>query len=47
MQKRRVVITGVGPITPVGTGKDNFWKSLTSGKSGISKVKNHENLYQF
>ena len=43
MQKRRVVITGIGPVTPVGTGKDIFWENLKSGKSGISKVKGFEN----
>lgn len=41
-KKRRVVITGIGPVTPVGTGKDVFWESLKFGKSGIAKVKNHE-----
>ncbi len=32
---KRVVITGVGAITPIGIGKDNFWNSLLEGKSGI------------
>lgn len=36
--KRRVVITGLGVITPVGIGKDSFWDSLCAGKSGISRV---------
>lgn len=34
----RVVVTGLGLVTPVGTGKKNFWKSLVSGKSGIGRV---------
>lgn len=38
MMERRVVITGLGPISPVGTGKKVFWQSLTEGKSGISKI---------
>ena len=42
MQKRRIVITGIGPVTPVGTGNDYFWKNLIAGKSGISKVKDFE-----
>ncbi len=35
---RRVVITGYGVISPIGIGIDDFWNSLASGKSGISKV---------
>jgi 3-oxoacyl-[acyl-carrier-protein] synthase II len=34
----RIVITGIGVITPVGTGKEAFWEGLTSGKSGIKPV---------
>ncbi len=36
--QRRVVITGLGPVTPIGTGKTTFWKLLTEGKSGIGKI---------
>ena len=36
--KKRVVITGVGPITPVGTGKEAYWKSLAEGKSSFRGV---------
>lgn len=35
---RRVVITGVGMITPIGSGKDVFWKSLIAGESGVDNV---------
>lgn len=35
---RRVVITGIGVISPNGIGKDAFWQALEEGKSGISKV---------
>lgn len=35
---KRVVITGIGAITPIGTGKDNFWNSLLEGKSGIGPL---------
>lgn len=38
MSKRRVVVTGVGPITPIGTGKETFWENLTAGKSGIGNI---------
>jgi len=35
--KRRVVVTGLGVISPVGTGRDLFWDNLCAGKSGISR----------
>ncbi|MCM8808198.1 MAG: beta-ketoacyl-[acyl-carrier-protein] synthase II, partial [Candidatus Omnitrophica bacterium] len=35
---RRVVITGIGVIAPNGIGKENFWKALKEGKSGIKKI---------
>lgn len=36
MEKRRVVITGLGAVTPCGIGVNNFWKSMLEGKSGIT-----------
>jgi len=36
--KKRVVITGLGIVSSIGIGKDDFWKNLIAGKSGISKV---------
>jgi 3-oxoacyl-[acyl-carrier-protein] synthase II len=38
MQKKRVVITGMGVVSPVGTGVEKFWKSLVEGQSGIRAV---------
>jgi len=35
---RRIVVTGVGPITPIGIGKDAFWDGLRSGRSGVCRV---------
>ena len=38
MEKRRVVVTGLGVVTPCGVGVDNFWKSMLEGKSGITTI---------
>ena len=35
---RRVVVTGIGPVTPVGTGVDEFWNGLVSGRNGIRQI---------
>ena len=35
---RRVVITGLGAITSIGIGKDNFWNSLLQGNSGVDYI---------
>jgi len=36
--KRRAVITGLGPITCVGTGLNNFWNGIRAEKSGINAI---------
>ena len=36
--RRRVVITGLGPITCAGIGRDAFWQSILTGRSGISRI---------
>jgi 3-oxoacyl-[acyl-carrier-protein] synthase II len=38
MEKRRVVVTGVGMITPLGIGVESSWSNLIAGKSGIKKI---------
>ena len=38
MDKRRVVITGVGMITPLGIGVEQSWNGLLAGRSGIGKI---------
>jgi 3-oxoacyl-[acyl-carrier-protein] synthase II len=34
----RVVITGLGAITPIGIGHDRFWQNLIAGQSGIGRI---------
>jgi 3-oxoacyl-[acyl-carrier-protein] synthase II len=36
--ERRVVITGLGVVTPIGSDVPTFWRNLTAGKSGISHI---------
>ena len=38
MTKRRVVVTGLGLVTPVGIGVNESWKNIISGVSGISTI---------
>ena len=44
---KRVVITGVGPVTPIGIGKEAFWKGILSEKSAIDQLQAFDpTLYQ-
>lgn len=36
--ERRVVITGIGVVSPAGIGAEDFWNSLRTGKSGIERI---------
>ncbi len=38
MKKRRVVITGLGMVTPLGTGVAKNWEAVCAGKSGIGRI---------
>lgn len=38
MTDRRVVVTGLGTITALGSGVDSFWKNILSGTSGVSAI---------
>ncbi len=39
---RRVCITGFGCVTPIGTGRENFWKSLENGASGVRRIESFD-----
>ena len=36
--KRRITITGIGVITPIGIGGEALWDGLASGRSGIARI---------
>ena len=38
MEKRRVVVTGLGCVTPLGNSVNELWESLMQGKSGVSNI---------
>jgi len=38
MSQRRAVITGIGPITCIGYGRENFWNAILGEKSGINTI---------
>ncbi|HDP7264561.1 TPA: beta-ketoacyl-ACP synthase II, partial [Escherichia coli] len=38
MSKRRVVVTGLGMLSPVGNTVESTWKALLAGQSGISLI---------
>ncbi len=42
MPPRRVVVTGMGCVTPIGIGREAFWNSLGSGASGVKRIDNFD-----
>jgi|TARA_Y100000590_G_scaffold2382_1_gene3144 3-oxoacyl-[acyl-carrier-protein] synthase II len=42
VSKRRVVVTGLGMITPVGNTVDDTWKNILNGKSGIAPIQHFD-----
>lgn len=42
MDRRRVVITGLGVVSSIGLGKDEFWKASLAGKSGVGPIESFD-----
>ena len=41
---KKVVVTGMGIVSPVGNSVDSFWNSLCNGKSGIGPITNFDTI---
>ena len=39
---RRVAITGFGCVTPIGIGREAYWESLKSGRSGVRRIESFD-----
>jgi 3-oxoacyl-[acyl-carrier-protein] synthase II len=46
-EQRRVVVTGLGLVTPLGTGVEKNWQAVTAGRSGIRKIDRFPNIDAF
>jgi 3-oxoacyl-[acyl-carrier-protein] synthase II len=42
MQLKRVVVTGMGALTPIGNNLESYWKGLVEGKSGAAKITHYD-----
>jgi 3-oxoacyl-[acyl-carrier-protein] synthase II len=37
-ERRRIAVTGIGPVTPIGTGVEDFWAGMVAGRSGAGPI---------
>ena len=42
MARRRVVVTGLGLVTPVGNSVEESWSNIKAGKSGIASIEHFD-----
>src|SRR5467141_1831979 len=42
MRQNRIVVTGIGVITPIGAGRERFWTNLLAGQCGIAPVRSFD-----
>lgn len=47
MQNRRVAVTGMGALTPVGSSLDEIWSTLADGKSGVARISQMERIDEY
>ncbi len=47
MDRREIVVTGLGVVSPVASELDRFWEGIKSGKSGIARVENVPDIDQY
>ena len=40
--KRRVVITGIGAVTPIGNNVDTMWQAVQAGKCGVAPITKYD-----
>ena len=46
MEQRRVVVTGMGAITPLGSSVESYWEGLIAGRSGIRTISRFDSSNQ-
>ncbi|MBT8043283.1 MAG: beta-ketoacyl-ACP synthase II, partial [Kiritimatiellales bacterium] len=47
MSGRKVVVTGLGVVSPIASELDTFWEGIKNGQSGIDRVQNVEDIDQY
>lgn len=47
MERRRVVVTGLGAVTPIGNDVDTYWNNLVAGKSGVGLIQSMPDIDQY